>query len=160
MSGDAATGEALFNATDSKIITNKGDTLYITNTTATITLTNNKIKNNDSTGAFLRTQKDSWGNSGSNGGDVTLITNNQKSFGDIIIDSISTLTMTMKESSYYEGTINSDNNAKSIILNLDATSSIKLTGNSYITELNNEISDNSNIDFNGYKLYVNGTAIN
>lgn len=160
MSGDAATGEALFNATDSKITTNKGDTFYITNTTATITLTNNEIKNNDSTGAFLRAQKDSWGNSGSNGGDVTLITNNQKSFGDIIIDSISTLTMTMKESSYYEGTINSDNNAKSIILNLDATSSIKLTGNSYITELNNEVSDNSNIDFNGYKLYVNGTAIN
>lgn len=160
MSGDAATGEALFNATDSKITTNKGDTFYITNTTATITLTNNEIKNNDSTGAFLRAQKDSWGNSGSNGGDVTLIMNNQKSFGDIIIDSISTLTMTMKESSYYEGTINSDNNAKSIILNLDATSSIKLTGNSYITELNNEVSDNSNIDFNGYKLYVNGTAIN
>lgn len=160
MSGDAATGEALFNATDSKIITNKGDTFYITNTTATITLTNNEIKNNDSTGAFLRAQKDSWGNSGSNGGDVTLIMNNQKSFGDIIIDSISTLTMTMKESSYYEGTINSDNNAKSIILNLDATSSIKLTGNSYITELNNEVSNNSNIDFNGYKLYVNGTAIN
>lgn len=160
MSGDAATGEALFNATDSKITTNKGDTFYITNTTATITLTNNEIKNNDSTGAFLRAQKDSWENSGSNGGDVTLIMNNQKSFGDIIIDSISTLTMTMKESSYYEGTINSDNNAKSIILNLDATSSIKLTGNSYITELNNEVSNNSNIDFNGYKLYVNGTAIN
>ena len=160
MSGDAATGEALFNANNSKITTNKGDTFYITNTTATITLTNNEIKNNDSTGAFLRAQKDSWGKSGSNGGDVTLIMNNQKSFGDIIIDSISTLTMTMKESSYYEGTINSDNNAKSIILNLDATSSIKLTGNSYITELNNEISDNSNIDFNGYKLYVNGTAIN
>lgn len=160
MSGDAATGEVLFNATDSKITTNKGDTFYITNTTATITLTNNEIKNNDSTGAFLRAQKDSWGNSGSNGGDVTLIMNNQKSFGDIIIDSISTLTMTMKESSYYEGTINSDNNAKSIILNLDATSSIKLTGNSYITELNNEVSNNSNIDFNGYKLYVNGTAIN
>lgn len=160
MSGDAATGEALFNATDSKITTNKGDTFYITNTTATITLTNNEIKNNDSTGAFLRAQKASWGNSGSNGGDVTLIMNDQKSFGDIIIDSISTLTMTMKESSYYEGTINSDNNAKSIILNLDATSSIKLTGNSYITELNNEVSNNSNIDFNGYKLYVNGTAIN
>lgn len=160
MSRDAATGEALFNATDSKITTNKGDTFYITNTTATITLTNNEIKNNDSTGAFLRAQKDSWGNSGSNGGDVTLIMNNQKSFGDIIIDSISTLTMTMKESSYYEGTINSDNNAKSIMLNLDATSSIKLTGNSYITELNNEVSNNSNIDFNGYKLYVNGTAIN
>lgn len=160
MSGDAATGEALFNATDSKITTNKGNTFYITNTTATITLTNNEIKNNDSTGAFLRAQKDSWGNSGSNGGDVTRIMNNQKSFGDIIIDSISTLTMTMKESSYYEGTINSDNNAKSIILNLDATSSIKLTGNSYITELNNEVSNNSNIDFNGYKLYVNSTAIN
>ena len=35
-----------------------------------------------------------------------------------------------------------------------------LTGDSYITSLNNEVANNSNINFNGYKLYVNGVAIN
>lgn len=50
--------------------------------------------------------------------------------------------------------------AKSIELVLDNTSSIKLTGDSYATSLVNSISDNSNINFNGYKLYVNGIAIN
>ena len=37
---------------------------------------------------------------------------------------------------------------------------IKLTGNSYVTSLDNADSSNSNIDFNGYKLYVNGKSIN
>lgn len=72
MSGDAAEGNATFTAKNSEIITNKGDTLYVTNTTASIILENNTITNNDKTGNFLRIQKDSWGNSGSNGGDVTL----------------------------------------------------------------------------------------
>jgi hypothetical protein len=66
----------------------------------------------------------------------------------------------MKSSSYYEGTINGDNIAKSISLTLDKTSKIKLTDDSYITSLNNSDSNNSNIDFNGFKLYVNGEAIN
>lgn len=46
--------------------------------------------------------------------------------------------------------------AKSIELVLDN----KLIGDSYATSLVNSISDNSNINFNGYKLYVNGIAIN
>ena len=160
MSGDAADGVSEFTAKDSKITTNNGDSFYITNTTATINLTNNTIVNNDSDGNFLRAQKDSWGNSGSNGGIVSLNMTNQTATGNIVIDSISTLDMTMKTNSYYEGTINGDNTAKSITLTLDKTSKIKLTGDSYITTLNNSDSSNSNIDFNGYTLYVNGKAIN
>ena len=86
--------------------------------------------------------------------------NNQKVSGNIVIDSISTLDMTMELDSYYEGTINVDNQAKSIGLKLDASSKIKLTGDSYITSLEDEDTSYSNIDFNGYKLYVNGVAIN
>lgn len=160
MSGDADTGVAVFKASNSKITTNKGDTLYVTNTKATITLENNTIVNNDTTGNFLRVQKDSWGNSGSNGGDVTLNLTKQKVTGNIVVDSISTLSMFLTNSSSYEGTINKDNGAKIISLTLDKTSKLKLTGDSYITSLNNEDSSNSNIDFNGYKLYVNGVAIN
>lgn len=160
MSGDAANGNSVFTSTNSKITTNKGDTFYITNTSSTINLNNNEIINNDTTGNFLRAQADSWGTSGSNGGDVTLNMTNQKALGNIVIDKISTLVLNMKENSYFEGTINGDNGAKSIKLNLDSTSKIKLTGDSYVTEFTNADSTNSNIDFNGYKLYVNGAAIN
>jgi hypothetical protein len=160
MSGDAADGISEFTATDSNITTNNGDTFYITNTTATINLTNNTIINNDTEGNFLRAKKDSWGNSGSNGGIVTLIMNNQNAVGNIVIDSISILDMTMKSNSSYEGTINGDNSAKNITLKLDETSKITLTGDSYVTELDDSDTSYSNIDFNGYKLYVNGTAIN
>lgn len=86
--------------------------------------------------------------------------NKQTVNGNIVIDSISTLDMTMKNSSSYTGTINGDNTAKNIKLKLDKSSKIKLTGNSYVTSLDNADSSNSNIDFNGYKLYVNGKAIN
>lgn len=52
------------------------------------------------------------------------------------------------------------NEAKSITLKLDSTSKIKLTGDSYVTSLEDADATYSNIDFNGYKLYVNGVAIN
>jgi hypothetical protein len=55
-----------------------------------------------------------------------------------------------KESGEYSSTISNGN----------ATSKIKLTGDSYITSLEDDDTTYSNIDFNGYKLYVNGVAIN
>ena len=159
MSGDAVNGTSEFTLNDSKVTTNKGDTIYVTNTTATISLTNNTIINNDLSGNFLRVQSDSWGITGSNGGDVNLTLTNQDIVGNIVIDNISTLNMKLNTSNY-EGTINNENNAKEITLTIDKNSTLKLTGDSYITSLNNEDSTNSNINFNGYKLYVNGTQIN
>ena len=44
--------------------------------------------------------------------------------------------------------------------NENATLKIKLTEDSYITSLEDDDTTFSNIDFNGYKLYVNGVAIN
>ncbi len=158
MSGDAANGEATFTANNSTITTNKGDSFYVTNTTATISLENNKIVNNDSTGNFLRIQKDSWGNSGSNGGVVTLNLTNQEANGNIVVDEISTLKINMK-SSNYKGTINNSNTAKSIDLVLDENSTITLTGDSYVSSLSNSNKTNSNIILNGYKLYVNGVEL-
>ena len=158
MSGDAATGKAVFTAKNSTITTNKGDTLYVTNTTAEINLENNTIVNNDSTGNFLRIQKDSWGNSGSNGGTVILNMANQKATGNIVVDSISKLTMNLASGSSFSGAINSDN-AGEIELTLDSSSSITLTGDTYIKSLTNADTTNSNIHTNGYKLYVNGTLL-
>ncbi len=160
MSGDASEGTATFTSKNSTITTNKGDSFYVTNTSAEINLENNKIVNNDKSGNFLRIQKDSWGNSESNGGDVTLNMIKQSVKGNIEVDEISSLIMNLKTNSYYEGAINSSNSAKSIKLSLDKTSKIKLTSDSYVSSLTDEDESYSNIDFNGYKLYVNGKAIN
>lgn len=158
MSGDAATGKAVFTAKDSTITTNKGDSFYVTNTTAEINLQNNTIVNNDSTGNFLRVQKDSWGNSGSNGGTVTLNLTNQKAEGNIVVDSISKLTMNLENGSSYKGAINGEN-AGEVELMLDSSSTITLTGDTYVKSLSNADATNSNIVTNGYKLYVNGVVL-
>ncbi|MBQ3408774.1 MAG: hypothetical protein IJH12_06205 [Clostridia bacterium] len=159
MSGDADVGNSSFTAKDSTITTNKGDTIFVTNTTATISLENNTIVNNDSTGGFLRIQSGKWGTSGSNGGDVTLNATNQQVNGNVYVDNVSALAMSISSGSSYEGTINADNTAKTLAITLDSSSTLTLTGDSYITSLNNAASDNSNINLNGYTLYVNGTAI-
>ena len=159
MSGDADSGTCKFSAKNSRITSKTGDSFYITNTTAEINLEGCEITNaND--GSLLRAQADSWGNSGSNGGNVTLNMNNQKASGNIVIDAISTLSMTMSASSAYEGTINGENSAKSLSLKLSADSQITLTGDSYVTQLENEDATNANINFNGHTLYVNGVAVN
>ena len=160
MSGDAEVGTSSFTAKDSKIINNKGDIIFVTNTNTVIELENNEIINNDNTGNFLKISASKWGTSGKNGGTVTLNAKNQKITGNILVDSISTLDLSLKNGSSFAGTINNENTAKTINITLDSNSSITLTGDSYITSLNNEVSDNSNINFNGYKLYVNGIAIN
>ena len=158
MSGDAASGEALFTAKDSTITTNKGDSFYVTNTTATINLENNKIVNSDKTGNFLRIQKDSWGKEGSNGGVVTLNLSNQEVTGEIVVDSISKLTMNLTSSSTFKGSINNANDGE-VSLKLDKTSSITLTKDTYIKSLENTDTTNSNIKLNGYKLYVDGKEL-
>ncbi len=159
MSGDAASGQAVFTSKNSTITTNKGDSFYVTNTTAEINLENNKIINNDTSGNFLRIQKDSWGKSGNNGGIVTLNLTNQSAAGNIVVDSISSLTMSLKNGSTFKGAINSAN-AGTVSLSLDNNSTLTLTGDTYVKSLTNADSTNSNINFNGHKLYVNGKAIN
>ena len=165
MSGDAAEGSGTFTAKNSKLSISSDSSVYktapmffVTNTTAKINLTNTTL--NYGSGILLSIKgTDEWGNSGSNGGNVTFKATKENLTGDIEVDKISTLKMTLKNSTY-KGTINGDNTAKKITLKLDSNSKITLTGDSYVTSLEDEDSSYSNIDFNGYKLYVNGKAIN
>ncbi len=164
MSGDAGQGTGTFTAENSTLSVQSDSNYYktapmffITNTDAIINLTNSKLLYGSN---ILISSKGTseWGKTGSNGGNTTLNANSQELEGNIEIDEISTLTMNLSNSSY-KGTINSDNSAKEINIKLDSNSKITLTGDSYITSLENSDETNSNIDFNGYKLYVNGVAI-
>lgn len=94
-----------------------------------------------------------------NGGNLTFNVNKQDLNGNIEVDNISTLVLNLENSSY-SGTINGDNNAKNIAITLDSNSTITLTGNSYVTFLKDDDTSYSNINFSGYKLYVNGKSIN
>lgn len=159
MSGDADEETGTFNSTNSTFETNKGDTFFVTNTTVVINLNNNKFINNDSEGVFLRSQTGKWGNSGSNGGLVTLNMTNEDVKGDIVIDNISTLNMKLEENSYYKGAINNSNTAKNISITLNDNSVIVLDDDSYINNLSNTKEDNSNIYLNGHKLIVNNEEV-
>ena len=165
MSGDAGQGTGTFTATNSSLTVQESSSYYktvpmffITNTDAIINLTNCKLAYGSNTLISSKGTSE-WGKTGSNGGNVTLNADNQTLEGNIEIDNISTLKMNLTNSQY-KGTINADNTAKEITLKLDSNSKITLTGDSYITALEDSDSTYSNIDFNGYKLYVNGTAIN
>ena len=166
MSGDAGTGTGTFTAENSSLSIQTDSKYYktapmffITNTDAVINLTNCNLEYGSNVLISAKGTSE-WGNSGSNGGNVTLNANSQILEGNIEIDNISTLEMNLSNNSSYTGAINSDNTAKQITLKIDSTSKIKLTGDTYITSLEDDDKNYSNIDFNGYKLYVNGTAIN
>lgn len=157
--GDSDGGDSSnFYGNNSAILAKNGANLTIKNATIT-------TEADWANGVFSYGGSATTNNSSSDGttitiSDSTITTTGDNAGGNIVIDSISTLDMTMNENSYYGGTINGSNEAKSITLKLDSTSKIKLTGDSYVTSLEDDDTTYSNIDFNEYKLYVNGVAIN
>ena len=70
---------------------------------------------------------------------------------DIVVEAISQLTIIMKNSTI-KGKINNAKTAAALDIILDASSSIKLPGNSYYTSLNNENTTGSNINKNNYEF--------
>lgn len=164
MSGDASEGEGVFTAKDSSLTISKDSDVYknapmffVTNTSAVINLENTKLSYGS--GVLLKSEgTDEWGKSGSNGGDVTINAKSETLEGDVVLDKLSSLTLNMEDSTF-KGSINSENTAKEIHLKMDSNSKITLTNDSYVTSLENEDETYSNIDFNGYTLYVNGVSV-
>ena len=163
MSGDASDGESSFAMTGGSITNSQGDIFCVTNTTTTITLSDVTITNNDSSGYFLRAASQSWGTSGSNGGNVTLKAVSQDISGNIIIDSASSLNMTLSDNSTYSGAITINSSSASVsatggsaFLTVGDGCTLKLTGNSSVTSL--DISDEAYVNYGDYSITVGGTA--
>ena len=95
-----------------------------------------------------------WGKDGENGGHLTLRASNQELNGNIVADSISTVSLDMTNGSSLVGAVNTNNTAKEITMKLSKDSTWTLTGDSYVKFLTNEDTTNSNIHLNGYKLVV------
>ena len=158
MSGDAAMGEASFSSDGGSITSLSGDLFYVTNTSCTISLKDTKLVTANDQLLTIAGNNSSrgWGTSGSNGGDVVLTASSQEMDGNITVDDISTLDMTLSDGSAFTGSINSTGDAGDVSVTLDSSSTWTLTGDSYITSFDGDLSQ---INANGYQLYVNGSAV-
>ena len=153
MSGDADEGLASFAMNGGTLTNLNGDIFFVNNTTASIDLTGATIVNEDEEGVFLRAAAAGWGSEGSNGGHVTMTASKQTIDGDMIVDEVSSLNLYLKESSSFNGAINSDGESGDVYVEIENGSTWTLTGDSYITSLTCSA---GSINLNGHKLYVNG----
>ncbi|WP_094604889.1 hypothetical protein SPSIL_018400 [Sporomusa silvacetica DSM 10669] len=153
-SGDANTGIARFNAKDSTLTSNAtGAMFYVTNTQAEATLENTNL--NFPSGVLINVTSDRWGKENANGGDFIFTGIRQKLAGDILVNSISTITVNLTQNTTLCGAINKDKTAKMVTLNMDANSSWDVTDDSYVTIFSNADQTLSNIKTNGHTIYYN-----
>ena len=136
---------------------------HVTNTHAVITLSGVDLINEGSD-VLLSVCDDGW-NGASN--TAELIADGQEMSGTILVGDNSSLTLTLRNSSAFEGTVSGEiTSAKgdavssevgNVAVILDDTSTWTLTADTWISSLEG---DASRIVGNGYTLYVNGEAIN
>ena len=167
MSGDADVGTSTFSMTGGTLTARNGDMIYVTNTHCVLTLSGVTIQNEDADGVLLRVVGNSashgWGTAGSNGAQVEVTADGQTLTGDIVVDTISTLTMTLKNGSTFTGTISIIDNAQNgtavsdnAVVTIESGCTWTLTGDCVITSLTN----NGTINFNGYTITLaDGTVL-
>ena len=167
MSGDAGEGTGTFTAANSTLSIDPASDKYasapmffVTNTDAEIHLTSTKLSFGSGILLNAAGNDGEWGTTGSNGGNVTMTAEDQTLEGDITADSISTVSLTLSNSTL-SSAVNGGNSAKNISLTLDAGSTWNVTGVSYLTALTNADADCSNIQSNGYTVYYDaGSSAN
>ena len=139
-----------------------GHIFHVTNTNAIINLNGVTLKNEDSANILLSVCADGWKGASNI---ATLNANNQKLEGTLLVGSDSTLTLNLTNNSSFIGSVSGEiTNAKGktvssavgkVTVKLDS-STWTLTSNTYITVLDGDLSQ---INTNGYKLYVGGKLV-
>ncbi len=153
-SGDAKEGTSVFSMIGGAITSHSGAMFYCTNTASVINL-NDAALNLSEDGSLLIVSAGRWGKDGRNGGRCTLNAEHQTLTGSITVDSISMLSINMTESDF-TGSINTEQEGGTVHVTMDEGSSWTLTGDSYVSAFNGDL---SNVNLNGYTLYVNGVAV-
>ncbi len=168
MSGDAEVGTSSFSMTGGSLTAKNGDMFYITNTHSVISLSGVSITNEDTDANLMTITGNSashgWGSAGSNGAQAEVTASDQKLEGKIVVDTISTLDLTLSDGSTFTGTINiTDNEAggtavsDNAVVTIDEGCTWTLTGDCTISSLTN----NGTINFNGYTITLaDGTVLN
>jgi len=162
MSGDADSGTSAFTMTGGNLTSLNGHMFHVTNTHAIITLSGVNLINAGSD-VLLSVCDDGWSGASNI---AELIADAQDLSGTILVGDNSTLTLTLKNGSSFEGGFSGEiENAKGTTVStelgtvnvlLDSTSTWTLTADTYISSFEG---DAGQVIGNGYTLYVNGTAL-
>lgn len=162
MSGDAEQGTSSFAMEGGKLICHRGDLFYVTNTDCTLDLTGVSLENLDPQGKLLRVEGNSasrgWGKAGSNGGKAKATAVGQKLQGDIVVDTISQLDLTLGKGTVFQGAIALKENpsgtatGSNIAVTVEKGATWNLTGDSTVDTLVNH----GKINLRGHKLTVLG----
>ena len=139
MSGDATGSHSTFNMTGGSYTwpSSSGPAFFVTNDTGVITLTGVTVSNSSPLLALASSvayaTKESWGTTGSNGGKMRFTADSSTALaGNLVIDSISDLFLTLKHGSSLTGNIDSANSGKLVTVTLDSTSTWTVTKTSYL----------------------------
>lgn len=158
MSGDAEVGQSRFVMTGGSITAQAGEMFYVTNTSCVMALTD--VDLTLATGQLLTIAGNNgargWGSVGSNGGHCQLTADAQALAGNITVDAVSSLALTLQNGSSYAGAINQSGAAGDVTVSLDAGSVWTLTADSHISAFDG---DASQVAAGEYHLYVAGEAL-
>ncbi len=163
MSGDADSGTSTFSMTGGSLTSQNGHVFHVTNTNAVINLSSVDIINKDADNILLSVCADGWSGASNI---ATLNADDQDLTGTILVGDDSELTLNLANGSTFEGTVSGEiENASgesvstevgTVNVTIDSDSTWTLTADTYVTSFDG---DASSIISNGYKLYVNGTAL-
>ncbi len=160
-SGDAEGMNSEFTMTGGSLAytSETGPLFFITNATGIIALSGVDVT--AASGVLVQAgATERWGTAGENGGIAILTADAQDLTGDLIADSISTLSLTLQNGSTLTGAINPDDTAASADLTLDASSTWSLTADSHLSTINGVIITDgtvSNITGNGFNVYYDAS---
>ena len=160
-------GTYTFSMTGGSLTALNGDMFYVTNTPCVLTLSGVDITNQDTDACLLRVVGNSashgWGTAGSNGAQVEFTADAQALQGDIVVDTISTLQLTLQNGSTFTGTVNILDNAEggtavsdNAVVTVESGCTWTLTDDCTLTSLTN----NGTINFNGHTITLaDGTVL-
>lgn len=162
MSGDADSGTSSFTMIEGSLTSLSGHMFHVTNTHAVITLKGVKL-NNEGSDVLLSVCDDGWSGASNT---AELVANAQELRGTMLVGGNSSLTLNLLNGSSFEGTMSGEIvNAKgtkvstelgTVNVVIDGTSIWTLTQDTYISSFTG---DAASVIGNGYRLYVNGTAL-
>jgi hypothetical protein len=137
----------------------RGDLFYVTNTTASIDLEGVSLALGEGR-AFLRVSGNDgsrgWGEAEHNGASCTVRAKDQIISGDVVVDELSSVSLTLRGESAFTGTVNAANTARAAKVTLEGSATWTLTGNAYLSAFTGRI---GGIVTNGFTVFVNGVAL-
>jgi len=132
-SGDAGTGTSVFEMTGGSLTANKGPVFFITNTKAKIKLNNVKLSAKGD--ILLSAGVDRWGRKGRNGGHLTMTAEEQTLAGDIEVNELSSIVLTLGKATALIGAVNTAATAGTVELTLNEGSSWTVSADSSVDKL-------------------------